>query len=68
MIICLIVITTIWISKWYNKIIKNLFLIKSSNSKERKIKLQEQLHQASERRDWIEAERLGNELIKLNRS
>lgn len=68
MIICLIVITTVWISKWYNKIIKNLFLIKSSNSKERKIKLQEQLHQASERRDWIEAERLGNELIKLNRS
>ena len=68
MIICLLVITTIWISKWYNKIIKNLFLIKSSNSKERKIKLQEQLHQASERRDWIEAERLGNELIKLNRS
>ena len=68
MIICLIVITTIWISKWYNKIIKNLFLIKSSNSKERKIKLQEQLHQASERRDWIEAERVGNELIKLNRS
>ncbi len=64
MIICLIVITTIWISKWYNKIIKNLFLIKSSEG--RKIKLQEQLHQASTKRDWIEAERIGNELIKLN--
>lgn len=66
MIISLLVITTIWISKWYNKIIKNLFLIKSSE--ERKIKLQEQLHQASAKRDWIEAERIGNELIKLNRS
>lgn len=66
MIICLLVITTIWISKWYNKIIKNLFLIKSSE--ERKIKLQEQLHKASTKRDWIEAERIGNELIKLNRS
>lgn len=33
-----------------------------------KLKLQEQLHQASERRDWKEAERIGNELLKVNRS
>jgi len=33
-----------------------------------KLKLQEQLHQASEKRDWKEAERLGKELLKVNRS
>ena len=41
---------------------------KINNLGEEKLKLQEQLHQASERRDWEEAERIGKELLKVNRS
>jgi hypothetical protein len=40
----------------------------SPNLVAEKLKLQEQLHQASERRDWKEAERIGKELLKVNRS
>lgn len=53
---------------------KNLLLklVKSPNINKlgaEKLKLQEQLHQASEkRRDWEEAERIGKELLKVNRS
>lgn len=52
---------------------KNLLLklVKSPNINKlgaEKLKLQEQLHQTSERRDWEEAERIGKELLKVNRS
>ena len=49
---------------------KNLLLklLVSPIIKEEKLKLQEQLHQASERRDFEEAERIGKELLRVNRS
>lgn len=51
-----------------NLLLKLVKKVSPNKLGEEKLRLQEQLHQASERRDWKEAEKLGKELLKVNRS